>query len=92
MRPGQFVSTAKLLHVVSSGPRVCRPVNALVSISARTKQEECSGMSRWQFSAFDGNLSVETGGSGYDPVVGSYSFSTMEWSVKPSKQAEWNGV
>jgi hypothetical protein len=49
-------------------------------------------MSCWQFSAFDGHLSVQSGGSEYDPAVGSDSFSTMEWSIHPSQKAEWNGV
>jgi len=92
VRPDQLISIAKLLHVASIAPRTCRTVNACVSISLRSKQEEFRSTSCWQFSAFGGHLSVETGRSVYDPAVGSDSFSTMEWSVRPSERAEWNGV
>jgi hypothetical protein len=92
VRPDQLISIAKLLHVASRAPRVCRSVDASVSISIRDKKEEYRGMSCWQFSAFDGHLRVQTGGSEYDPTVGSDSFSTMEWSIHPSQKAEWNGV
>jgi hypothetical protein len=92
VRPDQLISIAKVLHVASIAPRVCRTVNASVSVSIRTEEEEHRSLSCWQFSAFDGHLRVATGGSEYDPAVGSDSFSTMEWSIQPSEKAEWNGV
>lgn len=92
VRPDQLITIAKLLHVASRAPSVCRSVNAVVSISIRTRQDEFSTTSCWQFSAFNGRLKVSAGGSEYNPAVGSDSFSTMEWSIQPSQRAEWNGV
>jgi hypothetical protein len=90
VRPDQLVSIAKLLHVVSRAPQVCRSVNASISISIRTRQEKFSFTSSWQFSAFDGKLSVSTGRSEHDPAVGGDWYNEMEWSIRPSEKSEYN--
>jgi len=92
IRPAQLVTVAKLLHVLWAAPQVCESVSASVSISSRIKYQESSGSSSWEFSANEGCLSLSTGGTEYDPAVGSDSYSTMEWSIRPSEASDYNGI
>ena len=91
LRPDQLVTVAKLLHVASTAPRVCTSVRALVSVSIRTRKEDSRSMSCWQFSAFDGVLTVATGGSVYHPATGSDWFNVMDWSIQPGQRSELMG-
>jgi hypothetical protein len=37
-------------------------------------------------------MSLSTGGSEYDPAVGSDSYSLTEWSIRPSEASDYNGL
>lgn len=91
LRPDQLVTVAKLLHVASRAPRVQPTVRALVSVSIRSRKGDSRSMSSWQFSAFDGALTVATGGSVYHPTTGSDWFNVMDWSIQPGQRAKLKG-
>jgi hypothetical protein len=92
VRPAQLVTVAKLLHVLWVVPQVCESVSASISIATRMEFAGITSSSCWQFSANEGRLEVSTGGTEYDPAIGSDSYSTMEWSICPPEASDYNGV
>jgi hypothetical protein len=88
-RPGQLVSVAKLLHVLSVLPRVTEGLNVSVSVtSPRQKFDEVETYHYWDVVVEDDELKVSTGGHFYQRSTGGDTFTTMRWTAIPGHCTE----
>jgi hypothetical protein len=90
LRPEQMVSIAKIQHVLSRIPRPTSQVNVTLGLSYRARQEDCGSMSYWQLSVSEEALKLSCGGSEYTKECGSDSYTSMAWSLRPGKPAEFD--
>ena len=92
LRPAQMVSIAKIQHVLSRMPRPTSQLRVTLGLSYRIRQEGYGGMSYWQLSVNEDALELSCGGSEYSKECGSDSYTSMGWSLRPGKCAEFDGT
>lgn len=84
LEPIQIISLAHAIFALERLPELTPGIYLEYDISLEGENDDYSGKEYWSISIFDSSLKISSGGSSYDPNVGSDSFTLFSWEVDAS--------